>query len=469
MNNKNNKKKLPAIFNRRAKHGLTAIISIVAVLGILVLLNFIADRQAVRWDLTKTKSYSLSDQTVKVLEEINEQVDVRAFFSKSDANYEIAKDRLDHYSDLNRNIKVEFIDPDEKPSLAQQYNITRYETTVFTMGDRTEETIGTAESDFTSALLKLTKNERKKIYFLEGHNEKSIGEMTNESYSVLKEALDRENYEVAALNLLTDGKVPEDAAVVVMAGPRVSLLENEVNALKDYLNNNGKLLALIDPPSDLEADLNFGSLFSDWGIELKSGLLIDSENYFMTDPGSPVVQQWESHQITEGLPFVFFLRARGIAEKDVPENITIEALAKTSGKSWLETDLASEQVIFNEGQDEAGPLNIAVAVSEQVESSEEDKPTDGTRIVVIGDSDFASNIYSESLGNQDLLLNAINWLAQDEELISIRPKETEQVALNLTNAQIRYIFYTSVVAMPLVVIIIGIGVFVFRRKLKKKK
>ncbi len=465
------KKKPPFKFMRQAKHGSTALISILALLGVLILINYIADRESVRWDLTENKKYTLSDQTEKVLDKIDQEVKIIAFFSQQDPRREEVEERLEQYANMNKNIKLEFIDPDIKPSAAKEYGIERYETIIFEMGDKKEEVVGTAESEFTSAILKLTSDEKKKIYFVTGHGERSIEEFSETSYSVIKQALEKENYEVAELSLVGDAKVPDDASVIVIAGTTTSLLPEEVAAVEEYLNNNGRMMFLADPKIDTGVATGLEEPIKNWGVDMKDGFVIDPKNYFMTDPGTPVIEKWETHQITQDLPFVFFSRVGNISPLEGKiENVQVDILANTSPDSWRETNIDSDKVIFDEGQDEEGPLPIAVAIQETAteEVAEGEEQEKLTRIVVVGDSDFAINIYTESLGNLDFFLNAINWLAEDEDLISIRPKESTANSLELTGSQIQFIFYTTVVIMPLTIVVIGIVVFVYRRRLKKR-
>lgn len=458
-------------FMRQAKYGSTAIITILALLGILILVNYIADRESVRWDLTENKKYTLSDQTEKVLDKIDQEVKIVAFFSQQDPSREVVEERLEQYAGMNKNIKLEFIDPDIKPSVAKEYGVARYETTIFEMGDKREEVVGTAESEFTSALLKLTSDEPKKIYFLTGHGERSIELFEETSYSVVKQSLEKENYEVAELSLVGGAKVPDDAAVLVIAGPTTSLLAEEVTAIEAYLNNNGRMLFLYDPKIDTGVVTGLEEPLKNWGVDIKDGFVVDPTSYFMTDPGTPVIETWEIHQITQDLPFVFFSRVGNVAPLEGKiENVQVDILANTSSDSWRETTTDSDRVLFDEGQDEEGPLSIAVAIQETTSQAtdEGEEQEELTRIVVVADSDFAINIYTESLGNLDFFLNAINWLAEDEDLISIRPKESTTKTLELTGSQIEFIFYTTVVIMPLVVVVIGVTVFVYRRRLKKR-
>ncbi|GAH82944.1 unnamed protein product, partial [marine sediment metagenome] len=163
---------------------------------------------------------------------------------------------IDEYKALNSKLSVEYIDPDIKPTVARQYGITRYGTLIFEQGDKKEQALTTTESDLTSSLLKLTRDEIKTIYFLTGHNEKDIEAMTELGYATISSLLEREGYQVKKLSLVTEKKVPADAEVVVLAGPKKKILDKEKIELNKYLKNGGKMLALLDPSNESDTKVN---------------------------------------------------------------------------------------------------------------------------------------------------------------------------------------------------------------------
>jgi len=300
--------------------------------------------------------------------------------------------------------------------------------------------------------------------------------MNEMGYATIKDLLEREGYLVKKLSLITEKKIPEDADVLVVAGPKEKILEKELSLIEKYLDEGGKLFALIDPLNEVKSDSNIKGLLKDWGIVIEDGVVIDPAKYFWTDVGSPVIEKWETHQITAGISPAFFSGAiRVDRASEHPENVEVSPLAKTSNDSWLEKDLDSGKAKFDEGKDVKGPITIAMVVQginhldEEAEESE-DKKDDSKypRIVVVGDSDFANNIFSDSLGNFDFFVNSVNWLAEDENLISIRPKQEEQRTVTLTGTQSKIVFYLTVLGMPLLVIIIGAGVWLDRKRKEKR-
>lgn len=462
------KKGIKHVFGmRQTKYGTNTAVAILALVGILVIANFIAKKENVRWDLTKSKKYSLSDQTKKVLDRVDQDLKITLFYQASGAEKANAENLLNEYKELSDRIQTEFIDPDKNPAEAKSYGISRYGTVIFEMGDKREEATIASETEFTSSILKLTKDEVKKIYFLQGHSEKNIEGMEQTSYSIVKKSLEKEGYEVAKLSLLTKPKIPEDLSVLVIAGPQKGLLKKEKEVIEKYVDDGGKLFLLIDPKSEVKVDTGFSSFVSKWGVHSDRHVVIDPKLYFWTDPSAPVIQDWATHQITEKLSAAFFPGAAEIsASENAPAEFNITSLAGTSPDSWLEMNTDQKEVEFNKDKDKKGPISIAVVVEGVSTSDEEgnDENKNNTRLVVVGDSDFAIDGYADSLGNQDFFLNSVNYLAQEEDLISIRPKDEEERTVALTGGQSKTIFYGTVFGMPLIVVVAGIIVWIRRKR-----
>lgn len=450
---------------RQTKYGANTLIAILALCGILILVNFIAKKENIRWDLTKSKKYTLSDQTKEILKKVDQEIKVIAFYQAGNPEKENAESLLREYQEQNNKIKVEFIDPDKKPALAKAYGIERYGTIIFTMNEKKEQTVLASESNFTSSILKLIKEERKKILFLSGHGEKDIDDVDQKGYSAVKSSLEKEGYQVSKLFLLTKPEIPEDTAVLVIAGPSKKLLDKEKEVIGKYLDDGGKLFLLLDPKTETKEDIGLTDLLKKWGIVWDNGIVIDPKQYFWTDPSAPVISKWSPHQITEKLSAAFFPGVGEVSQaSDVPADLNVVSLAQTSKDSWLEKGATFKKVEFNEGIDKKGPISIACVVQKEKQQNNKEEEVKNTRLVVFGDSDFASTGFSDALGNQDLFLNAVNFLAFEEELISIRPKEEKQRTVALTGKQARLIFYTTVFGMPTVIIVCGILVWIRRRK-----
>jgi ABC-type uncharacterized transport system involved in gliding motility auxiliary subunit len=450
-----------------------------AIIGILGLINVVAQNRHQRWDLTANNQYSLSDQTKKILSTLPAPVLATAFYSDDDSTRQQAQDLLKEY-ELNSGgkLSVEFVDPIKDPLRAQQAGIKELGTTVMTSGDRRQTVSGARESDFTSALLRLINQTQKKVYFTTGHNERTITGFEPQNYGQLKTALESDNYVVDQLLLAASKEVPADAAVVVVAQPRNPFSDDEKAAIKTYLDGGGKLMILTQPslpPSQQQVPL--GDLVSKYGLEIGSAPIVEDnpQNAFPRNPSvTPVIAVYPVHKITEGLGFTLFPTVTHLSiPQDPPGDATITALAQTTDRSWAEatpSQLTDARTLkYDEGTDPKGPLVIAAAIEVPLANAPAPSPDQDpsqqkkTRIVVFGDADFVANDTLSNpqiqSSNRDLFMNSTNWLAEEEQLIAIRPKQQDSRQVFLTAAQQNLVLFSSTLFVPLIVL--GLGGFVW--------
>jgi ABC-type uncharacterized transport system involved in gliding motility auxiliary subunit len=457
---------LAASRTRQARYGANSVVLTISVIGIIALVNYLGSRYQMRFDLTEAKTFSISDQTTNILRDLKTDVKITAFYQENNPSLRQAKDLLSNYTYGSDKVKVTYIDPDRQPAVAQQYGVERYGTVVFEADGRKEKVTTVGEQEFTSALIKLSKKKETKVYFLNGHGELSLEEFGDKGISKLKESLGKDHYASEALNLPSKQAVPADADVVVLAGPRSPMSSKEADLLAKWLDKGGKLLAMVDPT----VDPGLNAVFKAYGVELGNNLVIDPLNHSWTDVGTPAVTNYRFHDITKGMAGVatFFPRTRSVSlAKDQPAGQMGAVLAETTPAGWGETNMSNPKMGFDKGTDLAGPVSLAVAVNRDAKDAP--KPKDGekaaqTRLVVIGNSTFATNgVVGQSATNADLALNSINWLAQEESLIAIRPKQPQQKQISLTGGQMNGIFTVSVLAVPLAVLTLG-GFIWYRRR-----
>lgn len=443
-----------ALTGRQARYGSNAVAMSLIVLAILALVNFLANRHHARWDLTKTKQYSLSGQTIQILKDLKDPIKVTAFFSPADSTQATFKDLFAEYLYHTDKLSLEIVDPDQKPAVARQYGITSYGTIVFERGARRQDTFGTDEQSITSAILRVSRDEQKGIYFITGHKERDPEGYSEDGFSAIKSLLENNNYTVGTLNLAMTSTIPSDAAALVIAGPQMTYAEEERNTLASYLDGGGKLMVLLDPT--VGADLN--SVLEPYGVRFRNDLVVDLYSSFFGDPLTPLTTRYPYSMITKGMTGLtsFFPYARSVERLgSTPEGVTITELVTTSDQSWGETNLTQRQV-QRDANDTSGPLTLAAQVQKG-----------NTRLVLVGDSDFAANSVLNSVrgafGNADLFVNAVNWLAEEEALIAIGPKSPDVRTVFLTPAQMRLILYTSALVLPAMVLVIGLVVWWRRR------
>jgi ABC-type uncharacterized transport system involved in gliding motility auxiliary subunit len=466
------------VFSRRqARYGTLAATSILVVLGILIAINYIGAKQNKRWDVTANKQFSLADQSKNVLAKLDAPLQVMVFAQEPE--FPRYQDKMKEYEYASKKIATEYIDPDKKPTVAKQNQIQQYGTIVFNYKGRTERVTSDSEQDITTGIIKVVTGQQKKIYFTQGHGEKDNGSAERDGYNAIAAALGRENYTVDKVVIAQQGAVPEDAAVVVVAGPRTDFFPPEIEALKTFLGKSGKLLLELDPPDkpDSAPLTNLIALAHDWGMDVGTDVVVDVSGMgrlIGTDASVPVAANYPSHAITQRFNFITaYPLARSVAPVSGGVNgHTAQTFIETSPRSWAETDIkglvASGQVALDESKgDKKGPVSIAAAVSAAVtapdsKAADANAPKPETRVAVIGDSDFAANSGLGIQGNRDLFMNIVGWLSQQENLISIRPKEADDRRITLTATQQSNIIWLSLLIIP--ACIFGTGVYTWWRR-----
>lgn len=448
---------------------------VILVLAILVLLNFFLARHHYRVDFTSAKIHSLSEQSISVVKNLKKEVQVKCFFREGNVSRQTMENILKIYAYHSPKIKYEFIDPDKNPGLVKKYDITQDGTTVFECGDKENRITTTSEEDITNALIKVTREKKKVLYFLEGHGENSVEDTGDSGFSTAKSELEKIGYEVKKLTLALSDTFPADCSVLFIPGPKKQLLPNELETIKNYLNRGGRVFFMLDP----ETASGLENFLADYGVRLVNDLVVDpvsrllGGDYFM-----PVVTEYEYHEITRNFRYAsFFPLARSVEIADTkPEGLVLTTIAKTSPNSWSERQLEKKEVTFDRDKDKQGPITLAVVgnktISEETKSeSQENKPENQQkekkelRLAVFGDSDFITNRYYNLSGNGNLFLNTVNWLTEESDLISIQPRTRTPRTISLTPNQGRFLMFLSVILLPLAVLAAGLFIWLRRRSL----
>ncbi len=448
-----------------------------SVVAILILVNFLAGRHSGRLDLTENKAFSLSEQTVKVLESLPRDVSITAFYRELEPTRQKLEDLLAEYRYHSPKLSVKYVDPDKSPGEVKRYGITEYGTIVVESGKQ-ESRVNTADEEaLTNAIIKVTKDRELVVYVTSGHGERSLTDKERNGLSLLDAGLDKQHYTRKVL-ILSQG-VPADASVVMIPGPQKPFLAVEKQMITDYLDRGGRLFLMEDP----DTDPGLGDFMAPYGVEARKDIVIDRvSQIFGQDPRVPMVPPDgydETHPITKNFHFqTFFPLASSIEVKNpAPAGVTVTSLAKTSSMSWgeknAEAELKTGRIRLDQGVDTPGPLTLGVAIEKKLDGAEKnasdtDKktpPKAETRIILFGNSAFLSNTYFNASGNGDLGLSCIAWLAEQEDLISIRPKSTTPRIVILSPQEVFYYFWTIVALAPLAIAVAGVGIWWRRRKL----
>jgi ABC-type uncharacterized transport system involved in gliding motility auxiliary subunit len=451
---------------RTARYGLGAGLSVAAAAAILILLQTISYRHTSAVDLTSNRRFSLSPQTDKVLDALETPVRLTAFYKETSQERAVLQDLLESFSARNPAVSFIFIDPDREPLLARNYGVTGTGVLFIEAGTAREKVDEPDESRLTNAIARVTSGGIKTVFFLTGHGEKSIHEEGPYGLSAMAEALRAENFEVRDLVALSSDSIPADCDVLVIAGPEKDILKHEQNLILDYLTSGGRALFMLDPMTEIPG---IEGILAAYGILLGNDVIVDRQGKLLAGNYlTPVVNDYGSHPITEGFRhFTFFPQARSvIVLKDTPPSLEVTVLGRTSEGAYAETDLATlleGQTQYEPSEDVKGPIDIAAA-STMGFSADSSSTVIQSRIVVFGDSDFAGNSNLRLSGNRDLLLNVIDWLAESEDMISVRPVDELQQPVLLTATQGRFVFWIPVIALPSLVLLAGAVLLTLRKR-----
>lgn len=460
-----------------ARYGSMALGSVVLMLGILIAINYIGSRQTKRWDLTGGQQFSLSDQSKKIVSELKQTLAFRIYYQTGAIGQ--IHDKLDGYALASAKITVDYIDAEKNPARAQQDGVQQYGTVIMEYAGRTERITTLEEQDITNAIIKLVEGKAKKAYFIQGHGERDPISADRMGYTQIAARLKNDNYEVGKSALAQDGKLPDDATIVVIAGPQTDYLPQEIEAIKAYLAAGGKLLMMLDVQAkpDAAALANLIALAKDWGVAIGNDLIVDvsgAGRAFGAGPEIPVAITYPTHPITERFDRVMtaYRLVRSASPIDGGTNGHIaQRVVESSPKSWAETDLKSlstggAKPDLDKG-DKQGPVVIASAVAAAATAApanpDPKAPTAETRLVIIGDSDFIGNDLISFQGNGDLFMNMVNWTAQQENLIAIGPKDPQDRRITLTEAQRQGIFWLAIFIIPGIFLAAGIFTWYKRR------
>ena len=465
---------------RAGKYGSSALVSTLLLLAILGTLGFLSTRYHHRFDWSEMQVHSLTSQSSGVLEGLDRDVEVVALFPALDAAP--VREVLDRFAYASPRFRVEFVDPNERPELLARYEISAEQLGAgvvrMALGDESVLLDEVTEEKVTNAMVKLSRTGEKKVYLLEGHNERAIaGEAgsARDGYERAAEALRNENYQVESLLLAATGEVPEDADVLVVAGATRPLLGAERNALRRYLDGGGALMVLVDPRAntDLVDDLR------EWGANVGDDVIVDQLRALFGQPTSPFAAEYGDHDITREMrePALFHM-ARSVSSS---EGSGLTEIVLTADTSWAERDLgafeAEGTAQYDEGPDLRGPVPLAVAGTPRLSDNgdagaveEAELAGGGTgaageaRLVVFGDADFAANELVEAYRNRDLFVNSVNWLMGDVEAISIRPSLSRASRFELSAEEFFRIRTLSLFALPQLIAIAGVFAWWSRRR-----
>jgi ABC-type uncharacterized transport system involved in gliding motility auxiliary subunit len=448
---------------RSTRYGASAVIYSLLFVTVVAMLNFVGIRYNARFDLSAANVNSLSEQSLKVVAALDEDVEILAFAGPADRGFieNIAK----IYQHESPRLTFRIIDPQVHPEVAQRELISTIPTLKIKIGDRATVVNQLDEAAITNGIASVSASERKRVYVTEGHGEAAIADKQEPAgLGMFADALTNQNYEVQAIFLAEAGEVPDDAAVLVVPSSPKPWFPAEIEALSRFLRRGGHALFLLEPDRNPE----FDAFFEAWGVRPGHDVILEQQMRLfqgVTLGLEPVVSNFTEHPSVaplKGQRTMFSLARTVNVRQDAPEGILVEPIAFTSENSWAETDLArvfeSGEAKLDEGQDEPGPVPVALAGRGMAESVGGEAGAEFF-FLVFGDTSFVTNQYLTQVFNDSLATSAVGWLAGEEKRVAIGPRTVRASRAHLSDRQALTVFYLSVLVLPEFILLLGIAVW----------
>ncbi|GAB4022037.1 MAG: Gldg family protein [Bdellovibrio sp.] len=442
-------------FKKLSIHSINAIL----VFFILGLLNYMAFKHPLQWDLTQRKSNSLTIQTQQVLESIEQEIRFTVFARKSD--FAAFRQLLELFKFKKANIEIQFVDIEVSPHLVQKFNITRPNSIAVEIGEKNIVVEEVDELHLVNALVRLGKREDPLVGIVTGHGEISWSDEGKDGLSFLKRQIQNNSYLIREISLNQISELPQGLSALIIWGPKEGFFDSELNLIKKFVNNGGKLLVALDPQIKSDKIENLRKLIKEFGIKINNDLVIDRLKNVNGSQGTvPLVEKLNiDHPVTKGISGVFFPLTSSLEPSN--ENVTAEVLAESMPfpASWADknpAELLKGQVSFDEKNDTKGPLGLMMALENKMNKS---------RIVAFGTSNFVLNSYNRFSKNFNLFLNSLAWLVGAEELITFNLPSLRDEPVFLSGTSVNTIFYFSVVLVPILLLIVSIQFYRRRSRL----
>lgn len=478
---------------KRVRYGGNNLVVVVSTFALVIAAYLVLSRHHIRWDFTETRQHSLSAQTIEILGSLDKEVRITIFYGNPGYRARL-EDLLEEYEFRAKdgNLRVQFYDIFQESARARQFDVQEADVTVVECEGRTwnvprREVVSTrfqggrqsqefrGEQAFTAAILKVLSTEVRKIYFTHRHGEMSLTQGGETSLSRFKDILERENFVVEELSLLSMKvpKIPEDCRLLVLGSPTEDFLKDEWTALRSYADKGGRLLIFTDPVRTIPKGLQ--DFLGAHGVELSPGMVLEPLNShnFRGNLANPI-PDYGSHKITENLRqanlATVLLGVHGLKKPAGDQSMTFSPLLEASAESWIEEDLeklfsGEADPQYDEGE-KKGPIVLGVALEPIIPAGDEDSEKERLRLVVFGDAEMVQNQYFAMVpGNLNLIMNAVTWLIGKEEGLSIRPKEPDIRRAALSGMQAALIYGVTLLLTPLVMVAFGLASWLRRRKL----
>jgi ABC-type uncharacterized transport system involved in gliding motility auxiliary subunit len=439
---------------------LQGVLFYLLMIGLAIMLAQLSLKTDIHTDWTANNRHSLSATTKDFLKQLDTPITIQAFISPNSDFKPALTTLLNRYQTLSKQLNISYIDPDFSPDVVRKLNIQQQGEMVITLGEQQQHVIDLSEQSLTNALISVSREQDKWLIFIEGHGERKPDHQANFNLSTWAATLKQKGFKLKSINLVQHQQIPRNTAAVIIASPEKSWLPGEVDIIKDYLSEGGNLLWLTDPSENPP----LLALAEYLGIQFVPGTLIDpnAELLGIADPQFTLITDYANHPITQATSSVtLFPKATAIEPVNVDSAWQYQALLTTPDNVWSDTqaDLSPE---FELGLDTQGPLDLAYLLTSKVEL--DDGSNHQQRIAVVGDGDFLSNSFIGNAANLELGLAMMNWLAEDDKLISIPVKTTLDNQLELNKMSSLLIGLGFLIIVPALLLLIGLTLWWYRRR-----
>ncbi len=436
----------------------TSAVSLVVVVLLLVFANYSVVKNPKSWDLTKAQLHTLSPDTLKTLEGLKSPVTATAFYASAEPQTAMLTELFQKYAGRSEHFKYEFVDPAKEPLKAKEFNAKADSRIFVRMGATEARMTEPTEEALTNAIVKVTHSVTKKVYFTTGHGESDPDGAEDTGLAQLKKRMENEGLKAEKLNLASP-EIPADAQAIVVAGPSVAFQPGELEVLKKYLQAGGKALVMVEP----QVNAGLDDLLKSFSVQADDALVVDPiSRLFGASEVVPVVQNYNPESdITRDFRLnTVFPTARPLTVLQGEGGATAKPVALSMQSAWGELN-PSGKVQKDDGE-KSGPFPLAVQATLDTKGVE-GKRSEQARLVVVGDRDFATNKYCTAFGNEDFFLNALSWLTEQTERITIRPRLRDASRLYLTPGQQQTIYFMAIDVLPVTLLAIGLAVWMVRR------
>lgn len=477
--------------NRRLLYTCNTLLIVLIAFAAGIIINLLAARYNWRYDTTRNKLYSLSEQTrqtMAALDKKEQPLEIIAFFQEDSQNERLVQELLKEYKEQSKNLSYRFIDPYKHPAETKRYQIQQEGTLLILMGEEERKVFPGdifsfsyygppqfyGEQAVTRAISKMLTGGEETLYFLQGHGEGSI----NDEYIALANYLKGEGYNVHEVNLPKEGEIPEDCSLLICAGPEQDLLAEEETLIRSFTAQGGRVMFLLDYTENKLPRIM--SILAEWGLGAEDAIVVELERRSLFDP-TTIFPNYVQHEITKELQAkevnLVFPANRALREElGYAGQAKRFILLRSSNNSWAERNPHGQ--VQQDADETAGPISLAIAAQLKLEEEKEttepenaDEPLAETeeeskesRLLLFANSFFIDNSYIEQGGNLNLFYNAVQWLLGEEEKITILPKQTQLTQVSIPAGQGLFIRWFSMGILPLIILCLGGFIWIRRRR-----